>query len=117
MLETARNLAQAEAQESREQLDRAKADFDAGATDLRRKLTSWETRLAASKNLEGELSETRARSQENHRQLEKERGEFQARESALRTELEQRDQRIRELQMLVKTLGERLNDLARRHHL
>jgi len=34
---------------------------------------------------------------------------------SLQPELDKRDQRIRELQLLIKTLGERLNDLTSRH--
>jgi peptidoglycan hydrolase CwlO-like protein len=40
---------------------------------------------------------------------------LQEKTKSLQADLDKRDQRIRELQMLIKTLGERLNDLTSRH--
>ncbi len=46
--------------------------------------------------------------------LKKQAEESAAKAAALQAEVGKRDQRIKELQMLVRTLGERLNDLADR---
>lgn len=90
--------------------DLAKAEGERG--ELRKKLAAAEARVETLKDAAVELSDLKA----ERRRLEKERAEFQVKAAALQSEVEKRDRRVAELQMLVKTLGERLNDLTRRLH-
>lgn len=83
------------------------------AVELREKLAARDHLLSAMKGVETELAALKAKTREERGRLEKER----ERASALEAELGKRDQRIRELQALIKTLGERLNELAQRHHI
>jgi len=88
--------------------DLAKAEAERG--ELRKKLAAAEARIETLKDASVELSDLKA----ERRRLEKERAEFQVKAASLQSEVEKRDRRVGELQMLVKTLGERLNDLTRR---
>jgi len=105
-----------DAEEIRAHLETARASFDAEATGLRKAFAAGEARLAALKGAEAELNDLKNRVKDQRRLLEKERAESQEKAAALQAELEKRDQRVHELQALIKTLGERLNELSRRHH-
>lgn len=102
-LETLRK-AEAEARELRREAQQA--------VELREKLAARDHLLSAMKGVETELAALKAKTREERGKLEKER----ERASALEAELGKRDQRIRDLQALIRTLGERLNELAQRHH-
>lgn len=89
------------------------AALQAERTELREKVAARDHLLSAMKGVESELAAHKAKLREESGRLAKER----ERASALEADLARRDQRIRELQALIKTLGERLNVLAQRHHL
>ncbi len=107
----ARDAAGRDALLARSELAKAKDASAVEAAELRKKLSAAEARAQALKNSGEEvriLKESRLRS-------EKERAELTEKAKALQGEVEKRDQRVRDLQLLVKTLGERLNDLTSRH--
>lgn len=79
------------------------AAAEAGREELRRKLGAADAKLLSLKDAPAQLEGLKQRLQE-----------ALARASGLQAELEKKEQRIRELQLLVKTLGERLNALADR---
>ena len=81
------------------------AAADADRAELRRKLGAAEQKVQSHKDATAQLDYLKQRLQESH-----------AKATGLQAELEKRDKRIKELQVLVKTLGERLNDLADRPH-
>jgi chromosome segregation ATPase len=83
------------------------------AAELRDKLAARDHLLSAMKGVENELAALKAKARDDRGKLDKER----ERAASLEAELGKRDQRIRELQALIKTLGERLNELAQRHHI
>src|SRR5436190_17430482 len=97
---------QGELDATRADAARLRADFvaaDAERGELRRKLSSAGLRLQ-------EAKDAALRSKDLQTKLQGD----QARSSELQADLDQRDQRIKELQLLVKTLGDRLNQLADR---
>ncbi|HLY12693.1 MAG TPA: hypothetical protein VKW04_25535 [Planctomycetota bacterium] len=114
-LEDARDAARRQADQDRSDLAKAKGSFESEAAELRKKLAASEARTGKLKSSGDELAALKIRSEESRRRFEKERAELQAKAATLQTESEKKDQRVRELQMLVKTLGERLNDLTSRH--
>jgi chromosome segregation ATPase len=79
----------------------AAADVD--RAELRRKLGAAELKVQSHKDASAQLDSLKQRFQE-----------ALAKAAGLQMELEKKDKRIKELQLLVKTLGERLNDLADR---
>jgi DNA repair exonuclease SbcCD ATPase subunit len=84
-----------------------RSDYGAAAaerTDLRKKLAAADAKLRANKDAAVRLKD-----------LERQLLEAQARGAGLQSDLEKRDQRIKDLGLLVKTLGDRLNQLADRH--
>jgi DNA repair exonuclease SbcCD ATPase subunit len=80
------------------------AAADAERKDLRKKLAAADAKLQANKDAAARLKDLQ-------RQLQ----EAQALGTGLQSDLGKRDQRIKDLQLLVKTLGERLNQLVDRH--
>ena len=93
---------------SRTELAKLKADAAAAGaerTDLLRKLSSADAKLKPLKEAEAKLRDLQKLYQESH-----------AKATGLQSELDKRDQRIKDLQLLVKTLGERLNQLADRRN-
>lgn len=122
-LKAAADLSRRDAEEVKSHLNIARAD----AVELRKALAAVQGELEALKPGAVELPELRkalaageaerkglkGREEEFRRALERERTEA----AALRVEVQKKDQRLRELQLLIKTLGERLNELARRHNL
>jgi chromosome segregation ATPase len=110
-LQEARDAAGRDALVARSELAKAKEASAAEVAELRKKLSAGEARVQALKGSGDEvkiLKESRLRS-------EKERAELTEKVKTLQGEVEKRDQRVRDLQLLVKTLGERLNDLTSRH--
>jgi chromosome segregation ATPase len=111
-VEEARDAARRDVQQAKSDLAKLKQSSEAELTDLRKK-------VAAAQTLKGsgeELKELKVRFEEARRRMEKERAEFLEKVSILQSEGDKKEQRIRELQLLIKTLGERLNDLTSRHH-
>jgi len=93
---------------SRAEIGKLKADAAAAAAeraDLLRKLSSADAKLKPLKEAEAKLRDLQKLYQESH-----------AKATGLQSELEKRDQRIKDLQLLVKTLGDRLNQLADRRN-
>ena len=116
-LERARDLARQDAEQMRAHHELARSTSTAELADLRKRVAAQETRLAGLKDADVRLKDADARLEELKaaaRRTEDERGRLQSRTSDLQSELAKRDQRIRELQLLIKTLGERLNELADR---
>ncbi len=109
-----RDAARREIEQLRAELAKLKAASEAELAEQRKKVAGMESRLGTLKLCEAELADLRPKIQDSRRRLEKERGEFQEKVSGLQAELDKRDQRIRDLQLLIKTLGERLNDLTSR---
>jgi chromosome segregation ATPase len=105
-----RDAARKEVEQVRGELGTSKAD----ALKLREKLAAAEKRLEALKGADADMNHLKDRVLELRKRLEAERAEFKAKTAGLQTDVEKKDQRIRELQMLIKTLGERLNDLSSR---
>jgi chromosome segregation ATPase len=114
-LQEARDEAGREAQQARSELARAKEGSAVELGELRKKLASGEARLQALKGSGAELKALKALHAEYRGHTEKEQAELLEKTKTLQAELGKRDQRIRELQLLIKTLGERLNDLTSRH--
>lgn len=122
-LKSAADLSRRDAAEINSHLDIARAD----AVELRKALAAVRAELDALKPSAVELPELRkalaageaerkhlkVREEEFRRALEKERAEA----AALRADVQKKEQRLRDLQLLIKTLGDRLNELARRHNL
>lgn len=102
-LQAALDAVRIEADKLRSELGKLKGSSGAELADLRQKLAAAESRLQALQNSESQVRDLKGRLQEA---LSKAEG--------LQSELGQRDQRIKELQLLIKTLGERLNELTRR---
>jgi len=104
---------QKSASEFRQVLDASRAEVgrlhaevaaaQAERSELRRKLSAADGKLQSLKEAPAQLEGLKHRLQES-----------QAKGAGLQAELDKRDRRIKELQLLVKTLGERLNDLADR---
>jgi DNA repair exonuclease SbcCD ATPase subunit len=135
-LEEGRDTARREVDQLRSDLTKTKTTSESELVGLQKKLAACEARLEALKGTETDVNDLKVRLLELRRRLETERAEFQAKTAAQQAELEKktaahkselekkagahqaelekRDQRIRELQLLIKTLGERLNDLAGR---
>jgi chromosome segregation ATPase len=107
-------IARHQAEQLKADLAKLKASSAAEVAQLWKSVAAGEDKLKALQRADVELRELKARAQEERAKLEKERGGLQAKAAALQAELEKRDQRIRELQLLIKTLGERLNDLSSR---
>jgi chromosome segregation ATPase len=114
-LQDARDRAGREVQTAQSELAKAKEASAAELGDLRKKLSAGEARLQALRGSSDELKALKARHEDSRGRTEKERAELLEKTRTLQAELEKRNQRIRELQMLIKTLGERLNDLTSRH--
>jgi chromosome segregation ATPase len=114
-LQEGRDAASRDAQQARSELAKAKEASAAELGELRKKLAAGESRLQALKGSTGALKALTARHEEYRSHAEKERAELQEKAKTLQADLGKRDQRIRELQLLIKTLGERLNDLTSRH--
>jgi chromosome segregation ATPase len=114
-LQTARDAAGRDAQQARSELLKAKESSAAELAELRKKLSAAEARVQSLKGSGDELKALKARVEEQRGRTEKERAELQEKAKTLQAEVEKRDQRVRDLQLLVKTLGERLNDLTSRH--
>lgn len=114
-LEEARGSAGREAQQARSDLAKAKEAAAAEIGEARKKLAAAEARVLALKSSGDELRALKARHEEQRDRTEKERTELLEKSRHLQADLEKRDQRIRDLQLLVKTLGERLNDLTSRY--
>lgn len=114
-LQEARDAAGRDAQQARSELAKAKESAASGLGELRKKLSASEASLQALKDSGNERRALKARTEEELGRAEKGRAEQQEKAKTLQSELEKRDQRIRDLQLLVKTLGERLNDLSSRH--
>jgi len=113
-LKDASDVARRDAEQMLAHLDKSRATSAAELAELRKKIASYEARLATQKAVEAELNSLKPRLRDQQR-LEKERAEFQEKASTLQTAVGKKDERIRELQLLIKTLGERLNDLSSRH--
>lgn len=99
---------QADLDSSRAEVGKLHAQIAAGVLErgeIRRKLGAAEAKVQSLKDAPAQLDSVRQRL-----------AEVEARAAGLKTELEKKDQRLKELQLLVKTLGERLNDLADRSH-
>ena len=91
---------------SRKEVGKLHAEVAAAEADreeLRRKLGAADAKLRAIKDAPAQLEGLKRRLQDSLAQA-----------AGLQGELEKKEQRIRELQLLVKTLGERLNTLADR---
>jgi chromosome segregation ATPase len=106
--------ARSEAERHRSELEKLRRTGAAEQEELRRRLAAAEARLLDLKDSETEFLDLKARLHAERTGAEKEAGELRRQAAGLRTELEKRDQRVKELQLLVKTLGERLNDLSSR---
>ena len=113
-LREGRDAARREAEQLRQELAKQKSGSEAALAELRQKIGAAEARLATLKSAEADLSQLKDRVLELRKQLEAARQESKAKTAALQTDVEKKDQRIKELQMLIKTLGERLNDLSSR---
>lgn len=113
-LETARH----QAEQLKAELARLKASSEAEIKGLWKSVQAGEDKAKALKAESDEKLKALKGADAELRELkplwEKERAAQRAKEASLRGELEKRDQRIRELQLLIKTLGERLNDLTGR---
>src|SRR6185436_4712457 len=79
------------------------AAAQAERSELRRKLSAAGAKVESLKDAGAQLDGVRLRLKES-----------EAKAAAQQAELQKKDQRLKELQLLVKTLGERLNDLADR---
>jgi chromosome segregation ATPase len=93
---------------SRVEISKLRAEHaaaEADRADLRRKLGAAEAKLVAGKDAVARLKDVQQKLQD-----------AEAKVAGLQGDLDKRDQRIKELQLLVKTLGERLNQLADRRH-
>jgi chromosome segregation ATPase len=113
-LKDASDVARRDAEQMLAHLDKSRATSAAELADLRKKIAAYEARLATQKAVETELNGLKPKLRDQQR-LEKERAEFQEKASTLQAAVGKKDERIRELQLLIKTLGERLNDLSSRH--
>lgn len=113
-MQEARDAAGRDAQQARSELAKAKLSAAAELAEVRKKLADTEARVQALKGSGDELKALKAKVGETQGRAEKERAELQEKAKSLQTELGKRDQRIRDLQLLIKTLGERLNDLSSR---
>lgn len=87
----------------RSELGKLSASSTAELGDLQKRLAAAEARLQSLKNADVQVRDLKGRLQET-----------ESKATGLQSELAQRDQRIKELQLLIKTLGERLNELTRR---
>jgi chromosome segregation ATPase len=114
-LAEARDAAGRDAQQARSELAKTKESSTAELGEVRKKLSAGEARLQALKRSGDELKALKAIHAESLGRADKERAELLEKTRTLQAELGKRDQRIRELQLLIKTLGERLNDLSSRH--
>lgn len=118
--ETLRRL-QAELEERRKAADAARREADGLRSDLAKlkgaseaELADLRRKVAAAKDAEVLLRDLKGRIQDERPRFEKEVAALRERAANLEAELGKRDQRIRDLQLLIKTLGERLNDLTSR---
>ncbi|HVR84407.1 MAG TPA: hypothetical protein VMU54_08860 [Planctomycetota bacterium] len=114
-LQEARDAAGRDAQQARSELAKAKEASAAELGEARRKLAAGEARLQALKGSGEALKALTARHEEYRGRAEKDRAELLEKTKTLQADLEKRDHRIRDLQLLIKTLGERLNDLTSRY--
>ena len=111
-LEGARDAAASDAQKARSELAKFKEAAEAELSELKKKLNTSEVRGRSLRGSGDELKALKARFEEYRARSEKERADLQEK---TKPELDKKDQRIRDLQLLIKTLGERLNDLTSRH--
>jgi len=110
----ARDAAERDAKQAKSDIGKLVQASAAELADLRKKLATGESKLEVMKSSGDELKTFKTRLEEYRRTMEKERAQLQDKTSTLMGEIEKRDQRIKELQLLIKTLGERLNDLTSR---
>jgi len=104
-LQEARDAAARDTQKARADLSKLQSVSATELAELRKKLNNAIARGNADKNSGEELKALKAQHQD-----------LQAKATSLQSELEKRDLRIKDLQLLIKTLGERLNDLTSRHY-
>jgi hypothetical protein len=97
-------IVQSDVGASRVEIAKLRAE-QADLADLRRKLAAADAKLQAGKEAVARLKDIQQKLQV-----------AEAKAVGLQGELDKRDQRIKELQLLVKTLGERLNQLSDRRH-
>jgi len=114
-LQVARDTAASDAQKFRSELAKAKEAAEAELSELKKRLNSAVVQGRSLKGAGDELKSLKAKFEEYRGSSEKERAELREKAKSLQPELDKKDQRIRELQALIKTLGERLNDLTSRH--
>jgi len=112
----ARDGAGRDTEQARSELAKAKNNAAVELAELRKKLAAAESRVSALKGSGDELKGLKARHEEYRGRMERDHLALSDKTKALQTDLEKRDQRIRDLQLLIKTLGERLNDLTSRHY-
>jgi chromosome segregation ATPase len=82
---------------------------------LKKKLAAAESRLHSQKGSADELKALKAKHEGYRGRMEKDHAALTEKAKSLQADLEKRDHRIKDLQLLIKTLGERLNDLSGRH--
>lgn len=114
-LEAARDTTQRDLKQARSDLGKLMQSSSADLAGLQKKLDASEAKVRMLKESGEELKSFKTRLEDYRRTMDKERVELQEKATTLTGELEKRDQRIKELQLLIKTLGERLNDLTSRH--
>jgi chromosome segregation ATPase len=109
------DAARRDAEQMRSEFAKSRESSVLELAELRKKLAAGEARLRSQKDAGLELAAQKARLEESRGRFDKERAELQKQVSMLQSDLEKKDSRIRDLQLLIKTLGERLNDLTSRH--
>lgn len=104
VLQKERDAARQDAAQQRADLARIRSAAEKELGELRRKLAESEGRMAGLGDAPAQLKELKTRLIDTQKRLDKERAEG-----------EKKDQRIRDLQLLIQTLGVRLNELSKRH--
>jgi chromosome segregation ATPase len=79
------------------------AATQAERADLRKKVADFDLKLASLKDAPAQLAD-----------LKKKLNDARVKSAGFEADVQKKDLRLKELQLLVKTLGERLNDLADR---
>jgi chromosome segregation ATPase len=114
-LQEARDAAVRDTQSAKSELAQAKEAAAAEAADLKKKLAAAESRLHSQKGSADELKALKTKHEGYRGRMEKDHAALTEKAKSLQADLEKRDHRIKDLQLLIKTLGERLNDLSGRH--
>jgi len=113
-MQDARDTARREAEAIRSDLAKKMETSKTEIAELRARIVAGDARFRSVKDSGDELTALKARHEDLRRRAEKERAELQEKASTLQSDVEKKEQRVRDLQLLVKTLGERLNDLTSR---